>query len=232
MIAVHTTKTKIIKFRSRGTKVKDYFRITYAGEEIEYVDNFKHLGVQINYFLSDKVHTDYLYHKGLNSIGALASKVDINKINYDSANRLFQSITLQSATYALHTCQPCKAQQHKQTNLRKLEGFFWKRWAGVSKFTSTTKLLTHLHKDDFLDIRHQKHSNRCLLGVYYTGGLHDKICTQNRCFKITATCCCRYCNNRIHDFYHLLEDCEFFESLNLHFLSVLKRVYTTPYTLV
>ena len=94
MIAVNTTKTKNIKFRSRGTKVKDYFRITYAGEEIEYVDNFKHLGVQINYFLSDKVHTDYLYHKGLNSIGALASKVDINKINNDSTNRLFQSITL------------------------------------------------------------------------------------------------------------------------------------------
>ena len=84
-IEVNVTKTKVVKFRSRGQPVKDYFRLKYKKCDLEYVNIFKHLGIQLSYFLSDIPHFEYCKQKAINAIGALQTRDDFKKISLDTA---------------------------------------------------------------------------------------------------------------------------------------------------
>ena len=108
----------------------------------------------------------------------------------------------------------------------KSKHFFYKRWAGISKYTRTTSLLNHIKKDDFLGLQALRGKNRRNVALYYANGLHNKICKIENCYTITTNCTCIDCDKRIHDQYHALEDCDSLDSAlrGLHELQKLQFI--------
>ena len=85
--------------------MKDYFRLKYKKCDLEYVNIFKHLGIQLSYFLSDIPHFEYCKQKAINAIGALQTKVDLKKISLDTATKLFEAIIYHVAMYGIETSE-------------------------------------------------------------------------------------------------------------------------------
>ena len=79
--------------------------------------------------------------------------------------------------------------------LKSVIGYFWKRWARISKYTSTTRLLEHLFNHDFLDVHKAKEARRAI-AWYYSTGLHHKICKSINCYRTESICECRICDKK------------------------------------
>ena len=86
-----------------------------------------------------------------------------------------------------------------------LASFFYKLWAGVSKFTSSSRLLYHLFYDDFLGIQAAIGKKRRAFAMFYHNGLHHLLCMASGCYgnQLSATnCVCLLCNEQLN-FMHL-----------------------------
>ena len=127
-LLVNIEKTKIVKF-SNGGPLAAGDKLVYQGKPIEFVKNFCYLGVILSTKLSVNQHLQCRKTKALNAINCLHSKLDLSKINVDSANRLLTSVVMPSATYGCEIFDDggpdfdTSFTKHQLTII----GYFWKK---------------------------------------------------------------------------------------------------------
>ena len=94
---------------------------------------------------------------------------------------------------------------------RKIVAYSWKRWVGISKCTSNSKLIHHLYEDDFLEEQKSKQPRGRSIALVYTNGLHHKIYTRGNCYgNSTETfCVCKFCGQHIDSPQDLYWTCPF-----------------------
>ena len=198
-LSVNISKTKAVKFR-RGGALKSTDFLRYRGKMVEFVNSFEYLGVVFTSFMKPTAHIQKNKKNGIKQTNILAAKLDIQKIHFCSAERLFHSVVLPSATYGFQTLNI------DPICLTPVAGYFWKRWAGLSKYASTSRLLGNIYENDFLDIRNQKGEKRRAIANYYSHGLHQKICKFDKCYTPTEFCECKLCDDSASSFDHILDD--------------------------
>ena len=140
-LQVDVRKTEAMKFRNGG-RFRNVDRLCYLGEEIEFVNAFCYLGITLSTQNVATHHHKIREEKGIQQVNHLAAKVDLQIINFATAETRLDSVILPSATYGL-------SDFIKEPDfLKSVIGYFWKRWARISKYTSTTPLLEHLFNQD------------------------------------------------------------------------------------
>ena len=149
--------------------------------------------------MKNNVHIPKLHRKGITSVNILAAKVNFQKISLLLAWRLLIAAVLPSCSNRLSTTSS------STDVLVKVIAYFWKKWVGISKFTSNSKLIHNLYEDDFLEIQKSKQPRRRSIALFYTNGLHHKICTSGNCYgNSTETfCVCKFCGQHIESPQHI-----------------------------
>ena len=72
----------------------------------------------------------------------------------------------------------------------------------------TMPLMRGLFEHDELYIRLANESTKPIIAMYYSNGMHNRICYLEYCYAIgekKLTCICKYCENEITDTNHILE---------------------------
>ena len=100
--------------------------------------------------MKNNVHIPKLHRKGITSVNILAAKVNFQKISLLLAWRLLIAAVLPSCSNRLSTTSS------STDVLAKVIAYFWKKWVGISKFPSNSKLIHNLYEEDFLEIQKSK----------------------------------------------------------------------------
>ena len=133
---VNIFKTKTMKIKKSGDIGRKDI-VLYKGQPLEYVNSFKYLGVTISAFMKNYVHISKLHRKGITSVNILAAKVNFQKISFLSAWRLQNAVVFPSCFYGLSTTFSSTDVLGKVLAIT----YFWKRWAGISKFTPNLSII-------------------------------------------------------------------------------------------
>ena len=100
------------------------------------------------------------------------------------------------------------------SHILKVRAYFYKRWRRLSKFVHNTGLVRNIEGSDPLNIRTSFELNRRLIGIYYSDGMHFRICSRRKTYhKRCESCECKYCDQVINDDSRLLSDCFQFNGL-------------------
>ena len=138
----------------------DYF--TYDNQPIELVKEFVYLGVKLTQTLAPDAHLEHALRRAKNSAFALNSKVDLRKISYSSARKLYDAVVLPSGKYGIEVF-------HNYAKLDqffvRIEGVFWKLWCGLDRRTSTLPLLTAVHTSEELMRSYPKNRRQIALNL-------------------------------------------------------------------
>lgn len=218
-LMVNISKTKAMKFR-RGGRMSTDDKLSYNGSPLEFLSSFTYLGVVFQTRGGTGGHTDHLRSKGLSSCGKISMRLPLSKLSLPSLERLFLSIVLPSMSYALGTLIQLNP---NLTYIDEIQGRLLKMWFGVSKYASSTALMSAVGwtpisdsvKESLLNgtpiglIRVENAPDlgngrtRRNLGLWHTNGLHQLWCKSHKCYRPTADCTCRLCNDRHVDKWHL-----------------------------
>ena len=76
-------------------------------------------------------------NKAYQSVASINQKLNLQKVNFNSAQQLFNSIVFPAATYKLETYIDEIFEIEIKQHYRKIEAVFWKSWCVVSKYRST-----------------------------------------------------------------------------------------------
>ena len=85
----------------KGRRLKRTDKLTYLGDPVEFVNSFCYLGVSLATQSNPNKHFNERKQKGIKQTKILAAKVDIRKLSFVSAHKLFCSVVLPSATYGI-----------------------------------------------------------------------------------------------------------------------------------
>ena len=225
-LTVNIDKTKALKFR-KGGKIMPEDALFYRGIAIEYENTFCYLGVNLTPKLACTEHLNVLINKTKSTVFGLQQKVNLQKVCFNSAQRLLEQFVLPAGTYSLNTFLQIDTDK-LDDHYNRICGIFWKKWAGISVFSSTGLLLENLYFNDYLGLRQANTRHRRIFALYYTSGCHNNICTKIGCYKreihdivqekgFTAymDCVCRLCKLQIVDEDHIRHCISFPESQDL-----------------
>ena len=89
-------------------------------------------------------HLEMLKRKGISACARIANKMPLNKMALLSLERLFRAVVIPSCTYGLSAIsnQLCEDNYEFLDVVQGTEGRLVKFWFGVSKFASTSSLVT------------------------------------------------------------------------------------------
>ncbi len=180
-------KTKAVKFRNGGHLAHND-KLKYKGQEIEFVPRFLYLGITLTATDVPSGHLANQKNKAICSINTLGTKISFAKISYNSATRLLHAIVKPTATYGLQVFDI--ADGVLQSHAMSICGYFWKRWTGISKFTSNRRLIFSLTEDDHLNVKYRRKLKRRVGALYYCNGLHNYYCATNNCYSLSSSCTC------------------------------------------
>ena len=190
LMNVNVKKTKMMKFR-KGGPLAHTDAVKYRGQPIEFVNNFKYLGITLSTTLSPNAHLSSLYNNARSS--------------FNSARRLFDAIVYPSGAYGIQVFSLDSDSYSVSAHCTKLLAQFLKLWCGISKYSNSTLLVSNLLYNDFLNVRAAKGSKRRQLSQYYCNGLHHMLCYLQNCYGNRTTsiddtvCTCKFCNFSILD---------------------------------
>ena len=137
-LMVNISKTKAMKFR-RGGRMSTDDKLSYNGSPLEFLSSFTYLGVVFQTRGGTGGHTDHLRSKGLSSCGKISMRLPLSKLSLPSLERVFLSIVLPSMSYALGTLIQLNP---NLTYIDEIQGRLLKMWFGVSKYASSTALMS------------------------------------------------------------------------------------------
>jgi hypothetical protein len=137
--------------------------------------------------------------------------------------RLFLAVVLPSATYGLKNVIPYLTDSDLDY-LSEVQGRLVKIWMGVSKFSSTRKLVRAVGWQDAASLfrdgtiyqgmtngnvhplvlsAHGK--DRRVIAMFLSNGFHELWCSAEKCYKIKNYCICRLCNTNTLTDDHILK---------------------------
>ena len=176
-LKINVNKTKCIKFR-RGGRLAFDEKFYISKREIEFTNTFCYLGLIFSSTLSPSHHLKHLMNKAYQSVASIKQKLNLQKISFNSAQRLFNSINFPASTYGLETYVDELFKIEIKQHYRKIEAVFWNSWCGVSKYTSTTTLLNKLMFHDIHGIKDCPPKHRRVIAKFYANGLHNNCCME------------------------------------------------------
>ena len=142
-------------------------------------------------------------NKAYQSVASINQKLNLQKVSFNSAQQLFNSIVFPASTYGLETYVDelfeIEIKQH-----RKIEAVFWKSCCGVSKYTSTTTLLNKLMFHDIHGLKDCPPKHRRIIAKFYANGLHNNCCMEG-CYQWEKYLCVfRFCERTVLSTDHIL----------------------------
>ena len=121
---------------------------------------FNYLGVVFQPNVDPTKHLKRLRSNALVGTKTRSVKIDLVKVQMNTARKLFETIILPSATFCLETFREKLTESVMQRHFKILNSICYKRWAGVRKRLSTEQLMTRMFEDDFLRLSVSYKSNR------------------------------------------------------------------------
>ena len=193
-----------MKFR-RGGRLAVYDKFYISKKEVEFANTFCYLGVFFSSKLSPSHHLRHLMNKAYQSVASINQKLNLQKVNFTSAQQLFNSIVFPASTYGLETYIDELFEIDIKQHYRKTEAVFWKSWCGVSKYTSTTTLLNKLMFHDIHGLKDCPPKHRRVIAKFYANGLHNNFCCMEGCYQWEKNLCvCRFCERTLLSTDHIL----------------------------
>lgn len=221
-MTVNTGKTKVMKFR-KGGKLADSDILSYRNADIEFVSSFEYLGIILTPKLVPAAHIKHLIKKARMSTGSLQCKTPFLKLSFYAAYRLYESVILPAGNYGLQVYDDIISDAEVEDLYTKIAGFFFKKWLGISTFSSSRKILDGIFTNDFLKVQTCSAGKRRAFGLFYNNGLHNLLCEKIECYRIEIhdlnfvtgfslceSCKCRFCGLELLSDYHLAL-CEHFD---------------------
>ena len=80
-----------------------YNKFYISKREVEFTNTFCYLGVIFSSTLSPSHHLKHLMNKAYQSVASINQKLNLQKVNFNSAQQIFNSIVFPASTYALET---------------------------------------------------------------------------------------------------------------------------------
>ena len=121
-------------------------------------------------------------NKAYQSVASINQKLYLQKVSFNSAQHLFNSIVFPASTYVLET-HVDELFEIEIKHYRKIEAVFWKSWCGVSKYTSTTTLLNKLMFHDTHGLKDCPPKHRRVIAKCYANVLHNNFCCMEGCYQ-------------------------------------------------
>ena len=139
-------KPKAMKFR-KGKSLSKTDMLMVQKETIESVNTFTYLGVALSPQLSPTHRLGHLIKRAkwntfsLKNYPPLKNKINLQKINFASATRLWHPIIVPSGSYGLDIFKPDLPESTIVKNWQRIYGNFWKTWDKAQRSISNFKLL-------------------------------------------------------------------------------------------
>ena len=127
-LKINVNKTKCIKFR-RGGRLAIDKKFYISKREVEFTNTFCYLGVIFSSTLSPSHHLKHLMNKAYQSVASINQKLNLQKVNFNSAQQLFNSIVFPASTYRLETYVNELFEIEIKQYYRKIDAVFWKNGA-------------------------------------------------------------------------------------------------------
>jgi hypothetical protein len=183
----------------------------YNNRKIEIKSSFIYLGILLTTQLSNKAHFERLYRKAIGATNGLQVKANLSKTAYNTAFRLYHAVVIPAGTYGATVFSTVTTEEEWTIHVKRIAGYFWKKWAKTSIYCSTTRLLNGIFEEDHLGLKKAKPEARRIYAWYYANGCHQMICTKQGCYRIAEheMCKCRICGDNIDNYNHL-ETCRAF----------------------
>ena len=144
-------------------------------------------------------------NKAYQSVASINQKLNLQKVNFNSAQQLLNSIVFPASTYELETYIDELFEIDIKQHYRKSETVFWKSWCGVSKYTSTTTLLNKLMFQDIHGLKDCPPKHRRIIAKFYANGLHNNFCCMEGCYQWEENLfVCRFCERTLLSTDHIL----------------------------
>lgn len=137
-LEINTSKTKLMKIR-KGGKLKRSDKIVYNNKEIEFVNEYEYLGVNIQPTLCI---TKHLKIKAIKATHAMASIKHLKSLSLDTLHKIFGIKIDPIVTYSFNILATDLKSTHL-LNLDKIKATFYKRALSVHKSSSNT-LIFHM----------------------------------------------------------------------------------------
>ena len=209
-LRVNVSKTKAVKFR-RGGQLARSDKLTVESQTIEFVNSFEYLGVVLSSRLAFSNHLEHLKNNATKVICCLAQKLDLRKINFNSAHTLMESVIYPSCSYAVEIFNHSDDYERQLgQHIDRVYGMFYKKWCGAPKWTSNLRLLSEIFINDRFCIKESTFTARRALAAFCNNGIHHKICIRSSCYRWNPNdCLCKFCNEMILDEEHIMS-CQIF----------------------
>ena len=203
LLKVNVSKTTIVKFR-RGGRLSRNDKLIYNNQEVEFVSQFKYLGIMFQTKGDNSEHLEMLKRKGISACARIANQMPLNKMSLLSLERLFRAVVIPPCTYGLSAIsnQLCE-DNYEFPDV--VQGRLVKLWFRVSKFASTSSLLHAVEWEKASDLVRTSPETRTALGPvamsnytmscrpnFPTGitrrnigyGLRDLFCQSRQCYSV------------------------------------------------
>ena len=139
------------------------------------------------------------------SVASINQHLNLQKVNFNSAQQLFISIVFPASTYGLETYVKELFEIEIKQHYWKTGAVFWKSWCAVSKYTSTTTLLNKLMFHDINGFKNCPPKHRRVIAKFYANGLHTNFCCMKGCYQWEKNLCvCKFCERTILSTDHTL----------------------------
>ena len=150
-LEANTEKTKVLKIR-KAARLCHYDRLTYRNTLLEFENSFIYLGVILQTNAYPNKHLKHLRRKALVGTNTLSMKIDLAKVQVNTARTLFETIILPSAIYFLEMFGEKLAESVMQRHIKILHSIFFTRdWRESQEGYRQNNCWPEFSKMTFLD---------------------------------------------------------------------------------
>ena len=148
---------------------------TYNGVELEIIDDFCYLGVNLRFNLDPQWHLDAMFRRAKSSTVAIFSKLNARKMSFPVAKRLFDCAVNPVSMYGVSVFQQSLDRNLIDRHCMAVLGFYWKKWCGVPQCLRTTNIVSAIYMGTELTRSYDR--KRVALAYAFSNGYHHLFCS-------------------------------------------------------
>ena len=152
------------------------------------------------------------------------------------------TVVIPSGSYGIEAYDDKIDDEKLHKHHKRIAGFYWKKWCGVSNYVSTSKLTETMFNEDPQNIQKCNMKNRRMIALFYADALHVYLCNKEKCYKLEnhdvvrengftafSVCKCRLCGEVIEGTTEHVMTCP---NLPERLMAKLEKLICTPTDLV
>ena len=178
---------------------------TYNGVELEIIDDFCYLGVNLRFNLDPQWHLDAMFRRAKSSTVAIFSKLNARKMSFPVAKRLFDCAVNPVSMYGVSVFQQSLDRSLIDRHCMAVLGFYWKKWCGVPQCLRTTNIVSAIYMGTELTRSYDR--KRVALAYAFSNGYHHLFCSaHNHPSNLPLNDCrCSYCGKHCNFMDHFTQ---------------------------